>query len=224
VRVLGISAGLVCLALTVAACGGDQEEASGTATAGEKGVERSESERSPARQVETGRAPRDSTEERAARTDEVRAGDETQERHGRTAREEADRTAADGEQTDPPVRDVDPERRARATVLTFLRAVRHRDARRACSTYAREVRSLVARTLGTDCATGMRFAFAVLAFGNRGLRGFRLKDVAVTGDRGVARLALTPKVRTIPMLQLIAPRQRLPLRRTGGRWRLVLER
>jgi len=223
VSALGISAGLVCLALTVAACGGD-EEASGTAAAGEKGVEWTEGERSPTRQVESGRAPRGSAEERATRTDEVRAADEAGQRQGRTAREEADRRAADGEQTGSPVRDVDPERRARATVLTFLRAVRHRDARRACSTYGREVRSLVARTLGTNCANGMRFALAVLAVGNRGLRGVRLEDVTVTGDRGVARLALTPKVRTIPMLQLIAPRQRLLLRRGGGRWRLVLER
>jgi hypothetical protein len=224
VRALAISASLVCLALPVAACGGDEEAASGTTTARETQVERSESERSPTRHAEAGRAPEGPAQERAPRTGDVRAGDEAGERHGRTAREDADRPAAEPEQTGSPSRDADRERRARATVLTFLRALRHRDARRACSTYAREVRMLVARTLGTSCANGMRFAFAVLDFGDRGLGGIRVRDVEVTGDQGVARLALTPKARAIPMLQLIAPRQRLLLERVGGRWRLVLDR
>ena len=112
----------------------------------------------------------------------------------------------------------------RATLGTFLHAMADEDARRACSTYTRDVRRLVAGTLGGDCARGMEFAFLVIGSNDGLFRDVRVKSVDLNGDRASLRLDLPRGLRTLPMLQLIAPGQRLALERESGRWRLGLPR
>ena len=110
----------------------------------------------------------------------------------------------------------------RSTLSTFLKGMRRADPGAVCSTYTREVRALVGRTLDSDCATGMDFAFGALGVSPRAFRTVSVGRLEITGDRAVAELVLPPRLRSLPLVQIIAPRQELTLQREAGRWRLGL--
>ena len=79
-------------------------------------------------------------------------------------------------------------------------------------------------TLGVDCANGMEFVFLVIGPNKPALRRVAVTGVELSGDRASAGLRVPRSLRTLPMLQLIAPDDRLSLEREGGRWRLGLAR
>ncbi len=99
-----------------------------------------------------------------------------------------------------------------------------KDAGRACSKLSRDVRRLVGGTLGGNCARGMEFAFLVIAGNGGAFRKVRVTSVDVNGNRASARLRLPRELRTLPLLGLLAPGNRVALEREAGRWRLALAR
>jgi hypothetical protein len=215
-----LAAGLTCLAMSVAACGGDDDERRGSASAQRDATAESQPQRGSVKGSgeasgaggadgapggEASTAPGDGGEGGVAQS-----GDEG----GETS---AGDRAGGGSSTGK-------ARRVRATVAGFLAAMRAKNAPRACSFYTREVRQLVGGTLGVDCANGMEFVFLVIGPNRPALRKVGVTEVEVTGDRASAGLRLPRPLRTLPMLQLIAPDDRLSLEREGGRWRLGLAR
>jgi hypothetical protein len=204
---LWIPASLICLALAGGACGGDEGEGPGAAYTQRDRPEQSTSEGpSRSRQDEPG-APADGRDQSAD-----------------PGQAERDRGEAAHAKPREKNKDGGQARQVRATLGTFLDAMGDEDARRACWTYTRDVRRLVGGTLGGDCARGMEFAFLVIGANDGLFRDVRVKSVDLNRARASVRLDLPRRLRALPMLQLIAPGQRLALERESGRWRLGLPR
>jgi hypothetical protein len=213
-----LAAGLTCLALSLGACGGDDDERPSSAYTQRDETAPSQSERDSAP------AENDSGGEGAARSDGGREEDP-----GRPPQDEDDAQQAPfaggrGGNPGQPPRRPRASRDVRITVAGFLAAMRAGDPRRACAFYTREVRALVGATLGGTCANGMEFVFLVIGPNRPALRRVAITGVELSGDRASAELRLPHALRTLPMLQLIAPDARLSLEREAGRWRLGLAR
>jgi hypothetical protein len=210
-----LAAGLTCLALSLGACGGDDDERPNSAYTQRNETTPSQSERDSAP------AEDDSGGEAAARSDGSRKEDPDRDRPPRDA---AQRAPSGGGRGGNPGQAPRPRasRSVRITVAGFLAAMRAEKARRACAYYTREVRTLVGGTLGVNCAKGMEFVFLVIGPNRPALRRVAITGVELSGDRASADLRLPRSLRTLPMLQLIAPDDRLSLERESGRWRLGL--
>jgi hypothetical protein len=212
-----LAAGLTCLAISVAACGGDDDERPGSAY-----THRDESTPS---QPERDSAPAE---------DDSGGGGAAPSNGGREEDPDRDPAPQDDAQPAPSTggRGGNPgqaprpraSRSVRTTVAGFLAAMRGEEARRTCSYYTREVRQLVGGSLGVDCANGMKFVFLVIGPNKPALRRVAVTGVELSGHRASAGLRLPRSLRTLPMLQLIAPDDRLSLEREAGRWRLGLAR
>jgi hypothetical protein len=207
---LWIAAGLICLALVGGACGGDDEEEE------PRGSAYTQPQPPPTTTQDDPDPPSDGAGGGAA-PGEAEGELEPESEPESEPRQEAEAAA-------PPERDGDAGEGARAAVRTFLDAMADEDARRACSKLTREVRTLVGGTLGGSCARGMEFAFLVIGGNDGAFRRVRVRDVEVDGDRALARLLLPRELRTLPLLGLLAPGNRVALERDGGGWRLALAR
>ncbi len=209
-----LAAGLTCLAMSLAACGGDDDEGPGSAYTqrDESAPSQSERDSAPAQDDRGGGGSaggRDEDPDRdPAPQDDAQQAPSTGGRGGNPGQAPRPRAS----------------RSVRTTVAGFLAAMRGEEARNACSFYTREVRQLVGGSLGVDCANGMKFVFLVIGPNKHALRRVAVTGVELSGDRASAGLRLPRSLRTLPMLQLIAPDDRLSLEREGGRWRLGLAR
>ncbi len=208
-----ILAALLCLALLAGGCGGDDEPPSSAASGGDSTAERSPGE-APAPDPAPDPAPSEGGPD---------GGDQAAPEDDPPASPEDDPPdASEAVPRDPSPRAGSDARRVRATITRFLAALRAKDAAASCSAYTRELRNLVGGTLGAGCPRGMEFIFQVIVPDARAFERVRVRSVRVQGNRAVARLLLPRELRTLPILALIAPGQRLTLEREGARWRLGL--
>ncbi len=208
-----ILAGLLCLALLAGGCGGDDE--SPESAAGGDAAERSRGETpdpgsTPQPDPAPGESGPDGGDQKPLEDDPPASpGDDPPDASEAAPRDRDSRAGGDA-------------RRVRATISRFLAALRAKDAAASCAAFTREVRNLAGSTLGGDCPRGMQFILQVVAPDARAFERVRVRSVRVDGDRALARLRLPQELRTLPLLALIAPQQRLTLERERGSWRLGL--
>ena len=208
---------LLCLALLAGGCGGDDDESPGSAAS-----EDAAGERSPGETPAPGSTP-DPDPAPAPGESEPDGGDQAPPQDDPPASPDEDPPdASEPAPRNPGSRAGGDARRVRATITRFLAALRAKDAAASCAAFTREVRNLAGSTLGGDCPRGMEFILQLIAPDARAFERVRIRSVRVDGDRALARLRLPQELRTLPLLALIAPRQRLTLERERGSWRLGL--
>ncbi len=208
-----ILAGLLCLALLAGGCGGDDESPESVAGG-------DAAERSPGETPDPGSTPQPDPAPGESGPD---GGDQEPPQDNPPDSPDADPPdASEAAPRDRGFRAGGDARRVRATISRFLAALRAKDAAASCAAFTREVRNLAGSTLGGDCPRGMQFILQVVAPDARAFERVRVRSVRVDGDRALARVRLPQELRTLPLLALIAPRQRLTLERERGSWRLGL--